>query len=154
MGNFFSNNLAPVNTVPSNDQGEIIPGAKFEEINCWYGNDVLHRLNVSDKYYKLLITGQKKVEGRTFTEKRRLYKIGDLIEITNQNFPTERQVFIITDLILSSTFRELIEKVGIQNILPGVETAEQGVAVYHSIPGYTEEEYKYGVIGIVLVKKL
>ena len=155
MGNLFSNNVPFTNAVIEH-QGEIInnPGTTFEEINSWYGSNTIHQLNVSDKYYRMLVSGQKRVEGRTFTEKRRLYKVGDLIEVTNQNFPSEKKVFIIRDLILASTFRELIEKVGIGNILPGVETAEQGVAVYHSIPDYPVEEHKYGVVGIELVKKL
>jgi ASC-1-like (ASCH) protein len=99
------------------------------------------RMGLREEYLRAIAEGRKKVEGRLYDEKRQKIKPGD--EITFEN----RLMCVVKDVRVYSSFREMLEKEGIENVLPGVDSLEEGVGVYRRF--YSEErERRYGVAAI------
>lgn len=99
------------------------------------------RMGLQEEYLMATAEGRKKVEGRLYDEKRQKIRPGDTIIFEN------RLMVVVKDVRVYSSFREMLEREGIENVLPGVESVEEGVAVYRRF--YPEEkERKYGVAAI------
>jgi len=99
------------------------------------------KMGLQEEYLKAIAEGKKKVEGRLYDEKRQAIKPGDEIVFEN------KLVCVVKDLRVYSSFREMLEKEGLENVLPGVKSIEEGVKVYRRF--YSEEkERKYGVVAI------
>lgn len=105
----------------------------------------LHVLHVEDKWFKLIRSGKKTVEGRVYDVKRRLIWVGDYICFISNN---EKVYCRVEDLKVHRSFEELILEVGLEKILPGVRSLDEGLEIYRRY--YSEfEERIYGVVGIV-----
>ncbi|ASJ02073.1 isomerase [Thermococcus profundus] len=99
------------------------------------------RMGLQEEYLKAIAEGEKKIEGRLYDEKRQKIRPGDTIIFEN------KLMCVVKDLRVYSSFREMLESEGIENVLPGIESIDDGVAVYRRF--YSEEkEKKYGVAAI------
>ncbi len=99
------------------------------------------RMGLQEEYLRAIAEGKKKVEGRLYDEKRQGIKPGDTIIFEN------KLMCVVKDVRVYSSFREMLESEGIENVLPGVESVEEGIMVYRRF--YSEEkEKKYGVAAI------
>ena len=99
------------------------------------------RMGLQEEYLRAIAEGRKRIEGRLYDEKRQAIKPGDEIVFEN------KLVCVVKDLRVYPSFREMLEREGIENVLPGVESIEEGVRVYRRF--YSEEkERKYGVVAI------
>ncbi|AEH25540.1 ASCH domain-containing protein [Pyrococcus yayanosii] len=99
-------------------------------------------MGLQEEYIELIRTGKKKIEGRLYDEKRRQIKPGDIISFEGGKLKVR-----VKALRVYSSFREMLEKEGLENVLPGVDSIEEGVRVYRQF--YDEErEKKYGVVAI------
>jgi ASC-1-like (ASCH) protein len=99
------------------------------------------RMGLQEEYLEAIAEGKKKIEGRLYDEKRQRIKPGDTIIFEN------RLMCIVKDIRVYSSFREMLESEGIENVLPGVKDVEEGLNVYRKF--YSEErERKYGVVAI------
>lgn len=107
----------------------------------------VHKMSLSQPWFDLVRAGKKTVEGRTYTEKRKLLNVGDTIIFKNGEQSFEKKII---DLKIFSTFEKAIKSAKLKNILPGVKTYKEGVKVYTSIPNYKEQAKKYGVLNIYL----
>jgi len=108
-------------------------------------------MNVQEPWYSYLRTGRKSYECRLYRGKFTRWHRGMKIEIINND-----SFFIlpIIEVYHFSTFREALEKlgtrkdddkVGIENILPGIESIEEGTEIYRSF--YPKDLEKiYGVV--------
>nr|WP_206206092.1 ASCH domain-containing protein [Thermococcus sp. JdF3] len=98
-------------------------------------------MGLQEEYLKAIAEGRKRIEGRLYDEKRQGIRPGDEIIFEN------KLVCVVKDVRVYSSFREMLEKEGIENVLPGVGSVEDGVKVYRRF--YSEEkERKYGVAAI------
>ncbi|ASJ05551.1 ASCH domain-containing protein [Thermococcus barossii] len=99
------------------------------------------RMGLQEEYLRAIAEGRKRIEGRLYDEKRQAIRPGDEIVFEN------KLVCVVKDLRVYPSFREMLEREGIENVLPGVESIEEGVRVYRRF--YSEEkERKYGVVAI------
>jgi len=99
------------------------------------------RMGLQPQYLKAIAEGRKRVEGRLYDEKRQGIKPGDMIIFENQ------LIAVVKDVRVYPSFREMLEREGVENVLPGVESIEEAVKVYRRF--YSEEkEKKYGVVAI------
>ncbi|NPA47145.1 MAG: ASCH domain-containing protein [Thermococci archaeon] len=99
------------------------------------------RMGLQEEYLKAIAEGRKRIEGRLYDEKRQGIRPGDEIVFEN------RLVCVVKDVRVYPSFREMLEREGLDNVLPGVESVDEGVRVYRRF--YSEEkERKYGVVAI------
>ncbi|NJF25125.1 ASCH domain-containing protein [Thermococcus sp. Bubb.Bath] len=99
------------------------------------------KMGLQEEYLKAITEGRKRIEGRLYDEKRQKIKPGDTIIFEN------RLMCVVKDIRVYSSFREMLESEGIENVLPGVGDIEEGIRVYRKF--YSEEkEKKYGVAAI------
>ena len=99
---------------------------------------------VEGKWYNLLKSGKKKYEGRLNKGDFMNLKIGDNIIFYNND--DEFKVKVI-DIIKFINFQEMLEKIGLSNVLPGIDNIQDGIKIYRKYFSEEQEE-KYGVIAI------
>lgn len=110
----------------------------------------MHKLNVKEKYYKLLKSGVKTIELRLFDEKRRNIKIGDCIEFFNLSNEHDKFVAVVVNLYRADNFIELSDK--IDCCKAGFFNKDELVLVLEEF--YSKDrQQKYGVVGIEVVLK-
>jgi len=107
---------------------------------------MLYRTSVSEPWFSLIASGVKTCEGRLWKGAFRIMEVGDVLEF----YHGERVCrAVITEMARYDTFGTYLLGEGLERCLPGVESLEEGVAVYRQY--YSEEEEKmYGVVGIRL----
>lgn len=103
------------------------------------------QINVQPKYFQLIQSKRKRVEGRLFTEKYQSLRPGDVVEFCSEN---KSLLARVRGLKTYPTFAAMLQEEGIQECLPGAHTLEEAVGIYHSFSNYKEQELKIGVIAI------
>lgn len=104
-------------------------------------------INVQEPYHSLIMNGKKTIEGRLNKGKFSSIQIGDVLEME----PEKVQLEVIGKNIYSS-FKEMIEKEGVENVIPDKSNIDEAVDVYYKF--YTkEQEKKFGVSAIKIKKK-
>ncbi len=99
-------------------------------------------LNVQEPYLSFILNGQKTVEGRLNKGKFKDLKVGDVLLIG-----PEENKFLIERTTVYKSFREMIEKEGIENVIPDKDNIDDAEAVYYKF--YTKEQEKeFGVLSI------
>ena len=110
-------------------------------------NSKEHEINVQNPWFDSIKSGKKTVEGRlnkgTFYE----FKIGDIIKINNNNDDFKVKIINIDKY---ESFNDMIIHKGLDNVLPGIETLEEGVAVYRQF--YSEDKEKEFKVLAITVK--
>jgi len=103
-----------------------------------------------EPYFTFLKNGQKTIEGRIKKGWYELIKPGDHIIVHNEE-ETDSVEVLVKDVRTYISIKEMLEQENIKNILPDVETVEQGIGVYQKF--YTKEQQKeFGVIAIEVEK--
>ena len=107
-----------------------------------------YRLHVSEPWFSLIGRGEKSIEGRLKKNFFESMQVGEMIEFYNEN-----QEGVIAKKIAKlsghSSFEEMMNTVGVEKILPGIEAVSRGIMVYRKF--YSEDNEKsFGVIGIHL----
>lgn len=103
---------------------------------------------IQKKYLDFIRTGQKVVEGRLFTPKYKQLKVGQVVRFYENDHPQNFLDVQITSLNAYPTFREMLEKEGLPSCLPGIESLDEGVSIYHQFPNYQTEETLKGALAI------
>lgn len=108
--------------------------------------------NLSEPWFSFTEIGLKTVEGRLNRGDFLLMNVGDTITFTNDYLGLERQFSVrIVEIRHYETFRLYLEKEGLRNCLPGIDTMEKGLNVYSKI--YSEEDERaYQVIALHIQK--
>ncbi len=104
-----------------------------------------HKMNLNSDQFKRIKIGTKTIELRLFDEKRRLLKIGDLIEFTDWT-TLETIVVEVRQLYIYPNFEELY--MHFDRVSMGYD--EEDIADPTDMEKYysKEEQDKYGVVGI------
>jgi ASC-1-like (ASCH) protein len=104
-------------------------------------------INVQEPYHSYILNGKKTVEGRLNKGKFATINIGDIIEIE-----PEKIQFDVVEKNIYSNFKSMIEKEGVNTVIPDKQTLEEAVNVYYKF--YTKEQEKeFGVVAIKIRKK-
>ncbi len=124
----------------------IRPGDYYDLTNDRF-IEKIHTMKVEKEFFRLLISGLKKVEGRLYDDKRRSFKEGDYIKlVTNDG---DEAYFLLVAIEVYSSFKEMLKTVGLKNVLPNVRNIQEGISVYRRF--YSEDEEKrYGVCALYL----
>lgn len=99
--------------------------------------------NVEEKYLEQIKAGLKTIEGRLAKDKYLQLKKGELV-IFNRTYVTA-----IEKVVVYASFREMLETVGLEKILPTILSIEEGEQIYRQFYTFAEEK-QYGVVGIFL----
>jgi ASC-1-like (ASCH) protein len=110
------------------------------------------QVHVSEPWFSLIKSGQKVVEGRLNKGLFSKIKINDTLVMFHMDKKTHKKTSFVCKVIDKKeylTFESMIKDVGLEKILPGIKTLEEGVAVYRNF--YSEElEKQYGVIAVFI----
>jgi len=99
-------------------------------------------INVQEPYLSFILNGQKTVEGRLNKGKFKDLKVGDKLSIG----PDEK-LFTVKQINCYDSFKNMIIKEGISNVVPDKNTIEDAEAVYYKF--YTKErEKEFGVLAV------
>ena len=104
--------------------------------------------DLSEPWLTLIKLGIKKCVGRVRKGIWTDIKRGDKITFTNHMYGEKRSFTVtVLDVTYYPIFHTYLEKEGLPECLPGIESINHGVAVYRQY--YTiEQEQKNGVVGI------
>ncbi len=110
----------------------------------------MYKKNLSEPWFSLIKLGIKTVEGRLAKGDFANMAIGDIIEFSNDSFGFERKFLVkITKIETFKTFRLYLKAKKLSKCLPGVDSLDQGVAVYRQF--YSQEQEKeFGIIAITV----
>ena len=104
-------------------------------------------VSVKKIYFDAIKSGKKTVEGRLNVVKFKDLTPNMYITFTcveNQ----EQLVCIVENIQTYATFESMLLTEGVANMLPGVTSLSQAVALYESFPGYKEDVKKFGALAI------
>ena len=104
----------------------------------------MHKLNVKEKYYNMLKSGNKTIELRLFDEKRRKIKIGDTIEFSNNSDVDDKFTAQVINLYKASNFEELCENINCCDA--GFSSNEELIDVLEEFY-LKDKQREFGVIG-------
>ncbi|KAI3889010.1 hypothetical protein MKX03_012443 [Papaver bracteatum] len=107
--------------------------------------DVDYEIDVQEPFFTQLRVGRKTIEGRC--------AVGDYNRIGQGSLLLFNRCLIleVQDVRRHPSFAELLKTEGLQKVLPGVDTIEEGVQIYRNF--YTEEKEKSnGVLAICVSK--
>jgi len=153
MGNNYSKNGGEkkslhnsINTTTHNS----INTTTHNSINTTHNSiNTTHKMHLSEPWFTLINLGLKKVEGRLNKGKFKELKDGDIIEWYNDDFKHRSFFTKVVKKMEYISFKEYLNKEGLQNCLPGMPNIEHGLSVYYKY--YTkEDETQFGVIAIKL----
>lgn len=107
-----------------------------------------HHMKLKNDPFRKILTGSKTIELRLYDEKRQLVKVGDRIEFTNLEDPSQKILTEVKALHLFDTFAEMFRVLppSAMGFEPGEKVDPKVMEHYYS----TEEQGIYGTVGIEL----
>jgi ASC-1-like (ASCH) protein len=107
-------------------------------------------LRLKKIYFDLIKNGKKTVEGRINTAKYRNMRPGDKIQFSldQDGKNSETLVCIVEKITVYPDFFSMLCAEGIENMLPGITTIEDGVSLYENFPGYKSSVQENGALAI------
>ena len=110
-----------------------------------------HTLKLQPEYFEYIKSGTKEYEIRLNDEKRKLIKIGDIIEFKKEPKLDEKMYLKVDDLIYFSDFQELFNSIDIK-YLASVNTSKNVLLKDLNKFYPIEKQNEYGVVAIKLNK--
>ena len=108
------------------------------------GEDMIHKMNLQDKYFNFIKNGTKRIELRLNDEKRQRIEIGDSIEFSNEK---DKFTAKVVGLLKYQDFKTLFNDFGIEILADRTMTKEELLDVLSEF--YTpEKQEELGVLGI------
>lgn len=107
---------------------------------------------VEERWFQLLVSGQKVVEGRLKRGRYLALRASSRLRLAPVPATSSPPVsFEIISIKEYPTFRALLEAEGLARVLPGVASIEEGVNVYRQYYA-AQDELQHGVLAIHLKK--
>ncbi len=131
----------------SNNIGSLINNSNSSLINSSIKPNYVE--SILEPWFSLILLGLKTVEGRRNKGKFKEMKVGDIIQWNNFNFKPRSVLTRVTGKAEYPTFKEYLEKEGLDKCLPGMEKfgIEDGLSIYYKY--FTKEDEKeFGVVAI------
>ena len=104
-----------------------------------------HTMKLQPKYYNFIINGTKRIEIRLNDEKRKLIKVGDIIEFQKEPELQESFKVKVTDLIKYNTLEEMFNDFDI-SILASKETLKEELLTTLEKFYPKEKQQEYGIL--------
>lgn len=123
----------------------------IEKLNQMNLKDFGLSMEVEKKWFDLLISGEKPIEGRKKSPQWEKLKVNQEIEVTCKE-TKEIRIFKITHINEYQNLEEYLQKEGLYRCLPGITSIEDGIVIYHQWS--TQEElnkYKFLAIGMHVI---
>ncbi len=99
-------------------------------------------INVQEPYHSFILEGKKTIEGRLNKGEFASINVGDILELE-----PEKIRFSVIEKNIYKNFKEMIEKEGVENVIPNKNDINDAVDVYYKF--YTkEQEQEFGVVAI------
>lgn len=111
----------------------------------------IHAISVQKPYFVAISKGSKTIEGRLYKGKYSEIHPGDFCYFFCPENPDTGVYCKIQQTRLYPSFKEMLEKEGLQKCLPSTPSIEEGVSIYHSFPGYKSGEITFGVIALEIL---
>lgn len=110
-----------------------------------------HTLHIQTKWYNLIASGKKVLEGRLADKSEGVtdIKLGESILFHTEGHAPLRVEVISIDHY--PDFTTMLSDGRLERLLPGIDSIEEGVEIYRSFPQYRALERQYGavVFGII-----
>ena len=103
---------------------------------------MLHKMKLREEPFEEIKNGTKTVEFRLYDEKRQKIKVGDQIEFSKLPELQEQLLVDVVELYREDSFENLFRKLYADE--EEIKSRTKNMYTYYS----TEEESKYGVVGI------
>jgi len=103
-----------------------------------------------EKYIHLIKQGEKPVEARVAIPMFEKWQEGDTIRFFSRRNSRIEVIVKIVGKKRYKTFRQMLEAEGVENLIPGVRSINEGERMYLKIPKYAEREKQYGVLAFRL----
>ena len=139
---------------------KFVPKDEIDRLNKRYGYGFLgigikflyerkrYEIHISEPGFSYIVSGKKIAEGRPNKSLFAKFKPKDILTIFNKQLQQSFE-FEITEILHYDTFKEMLTDLGVDNVLPGITTIEDGINVYRR--WYSEDiEREFGVIAIKL----
>ena len=109
---------------------------------------------IDEKYFDYIKNGKKTVEGRILKDRYKNVNTGNVIEFINSGNEKERVFCKVTNIEMFDNFTQMINKVGVEKLLPNISSEEEGINIYNSFGNYKKEveEKKFKVVAFFLGK--
>lgn len=103
-------------------------------------------MHLEGRFFRAIKNGSKTVEGRLGNKSNGL-KVGDIIQFISHENGEKINVKILR-MNYYDTFREMLVKEGLERVLPGAQSIEDGLEVYLKPDGFytSEDEMKERVV--------
>lgn len=109
-------------------------------------------LAIQKKYFDAINAGLKTAEGRINSAKFKDLKIGAQIIFTCAEDYSKKIICTVQAINVYPDFKTMLQKEGLQNMLPGIKNIAVGISIYESFHGYKEAVKKYGAAAIRITK--
>ena len=103
-----------------------------------------------EKYIRLIQQGRKSVEARVAIPMFCAWKEGDTVRFFSRRDPHIYVTIRIAAKRHYKTFRDMLQTEGVDKLIPGVNSIDEGERLYLEIPKYAERERQYGVLAFRL----
>ena len=87
-------------------------------------------MDVQEPWYSFIKNGSKIIEGRLNEGMYSNIKNGDIIKLNKHNDDNEFIFLIIREIKKYKSFREMLEFEKIEDVLPNINTIENGINIY------------------------
>lgn len=104
--------------------------------------------NVQQAYFAHIAQGRKTAEGRIAKSKYRSLKPGQSISFSPNEDSSKVLNATVMETVVYDTFQQMLEQEGLSNMLPGVDSIEEGVRIYSSFGTYSEDVKKHGCVSV------
>ncbi len=105
----------------------------------------IHEVPCFEPYMTFIEEGKKTIEGRVGTSYYTKIRSGSILRLHNR----KKEIWCdVTRTHAYSTFKDMLEKEGLKNMLPQAKSIEEGVKIYRKFPTFAEKENKFGAYAI------
>jgi ASC-1-like (ASCH) protein len=104
---------------------------------------MIHQSSLSSPWYEYVASSQKKYEGRCYQKKVLEYKEGDTIQFKHHTDGSKPVLEVkIKQILCFPTFENALQSLNTAEILPGVQTIEEGVKIYYQYVSLKTQQEK------------
>jgi ASC-1-like (ASCH) protein len=105
----------------------------------------IHEVPCFEPYMTFIEEGKKTIEGRVGTPYYTKIRSGSILCLHNRIKEIWCEVMRTRAY---PTFKDMLEKEGLKNMLPQAKSIEEGVKIYRKFPTFAEKENKFGAYAI------
>lgn len=104
-----------------------------------------HQMKLRVPYFEKMAEGTKTIEVRLYDDKRRLIKLGDLIEFSKADNESQKIKIEVVGLLSYKTFKDLVD-----DFPPEIFGATDKMTLLEALASFysCDDEKKFGVLGI------